>query len=56
MSLDISKLQIEDSAETTTQSMEDNNMPIEHEIECPRCHDIMILSSQFDRLCYQLRL
>jgi len=40
------------SAETTIQSMEDNNMPIEHEIECPLCHDIMILSSQFDRLCY----
>jgi hypothetical protein len=54
MSLDRSKLQNEDSTETETtiQSTEDNNMPIEHEIECPRCHDIMILSSQFDRLCY----
>ena len=52
MSLDRSKLQIEDSIETTIQSREDNNMPIEHEIECPRCHDNMILSSQFDRLCY----
>lgn len=25
---------------------------IDHEIECPRCHDIMILSSEFDRLGY----
>ena len=25
---------------------------IEHEIECPRCHDIMILQSEFDRFCY----
>jgi len=52
MSLDRSKLQIEDSTETTIQPREDNNMPIEYEIGCPRYHDIMILSSQFDRLCY----
>jgi acetyl-CoA carboxylase beta subunit len=25
---------------------------IEHEIECPRCHDIMTLSSDFDKLLY----
>jgi hypothetical protein len=25
---------------------------IEQEIECPRCYDIMILSSDFDRLGY----
>jgi late competence protein required for DNA uptake (superfamily II DNA/RNA helicase) len=25
---------------------------IETEIECPRCHDVMVLSSDFDRLCY----
>ena len=24
----------------------------DHEIECPRCHDVMILSSEFDRLGY----
>jgi hypothetical protein len=29
-----------------------NNLDLEQEIECPRCHDIMTLSSQFDRLCY----
>jgi hypothetical protein len=25
---------------------------IEQEIECPRCYDMMALSSDFDRLCY----
>jgi hypothetical protein len=25
---------------------------IEQDIECPRCHDIMTLSSNFDRLGY----
>ena len=24
----------------------------DREIECPRCHDVMILSSEFDRLGY----
>jgi ribosomal protein S27AE len=36
-----------------TANINDNkNIEIEHEIECPRCHDIMMLSSEFDRLCY----
>ena len=30
-----------------------NNLEVEHEIECPRCHDIMTLLSDFDRLCYR---
>ena len=25
---------------------------LEHEIECPRCNDIMTLSADFDSLCY----
>ena len=25
---------------------------LEQEIECPRCYDIMSLSSDFNRLCY----
>jgi hypothetical protein len=25
---------------------------IEREIECPRCHDVMTLSSDFDKLLY----
>ena len=29
-----------------------NNLEIEQELECPRCHDTMALCSDFDRLCY----
>jgi hypothetical protein len=25
---------------------------LEYEIECPRCYDVMTLSSEFDSLCY----
>jgi hypothetical protein len=31
---------------------EQTTTEIEHEIECPRCHDVMTLSSDFDRLLY----
>jgi hypothetical protein len=39
-------------SESLTQIAKNNNdnLGIEHEIECPRCHDIMTL--QFDRLGY----
>ena len=29
-----------------------NNLAIDLETECPRCHDIMTLCSDFDKLCY----
>jgi hypothetical protein len=29
-----------------------DNLSIVHEIECPRCHDTMILYSEFNNLCY----
>jgi hypothetical protein len=29
-----------------------NNLTIEQEIDCPRCHDTMALGSDFDRLGY----
>jgi hypothetical protein len=29
-----------------------NHLTIDQEIECPRCHDIMALYSDFDKLCY----
>jgi uncharacterized protein (DUF983 family) len=29
-----------------------DNLSIAHEIECPRCHDTMILHSEFNKLCY----
>jgi hypothetical protein len=39
--------------QSETADINDNkNIEIENEIECPRCHDIMTLSSEFDRLCY----
>jgi hypothetical protein len=28
------------------------NLSVEYEIECPRCHDVMTLQSDFDRFCY----
>jgi uncharacterized protein (DUF983 family) len=28
------------------------NMMIQQEIECPRCYDVMLLSSDFDKLLY----
>jgi hypothetical protein len=28
------------------------DVSIEQEIECPRCHDVMTLHSEFDRLGY----
>ena len=30
----------------------EEDISIEQEIECPRCHDIMTLHSEFDRLGY----
>lgn len=36
----------------TNEEKKNNNLDIEQEIECPRCHNIMMLSSEFDRLCY----
>jgi hypothetical protein len=29
-----------------------NKLGIGQEIECPRCHNIMTLCSDFDKLCY----
>jgi hypothetical protein len=40
------------SEQSKTIDINNKNIEIENEIECPRCHDIMTLSSEFDRLCY----
>ena len=29
-----------------------DNLTVDQEIECPRCHDIMTLFSDFGKLCY----
>jgi transposase-like protein len=47
----VNPLQIEEEKEDENKRMIYNNS-IEQEIECPRCHDIMALSSEFDRLSY----
>ena len=31
---------------------ESKNVAVDQEIECPRCHDIMTLHFDFDRICY----
>jgi Zn finger protein HypA/HybF involved in hydrogenase expression len=38
-------------AESTT-AKEEKVQFLEHEIECPRCHDSMLLYSEFDNLYY----
>jgi hypothetical protein len=36
----------------TKEANSNNNLGIEQEIDCPRCHDTMALCSDFDRLGY----
>jgi len=50
---EVQKEEISQPSESIIQIQEEkNNLGVEHEIECPRCHDIMILQSEFDRLGY----
>jgi Zn-finger nucleic acid-binding protein len=41
-------------AELESQEIEEEKttQDIEQEIDCPRCHDVMALSSEFDKLLY----
>lgn len=52
MLTEVQKEEISQPSDTITQVKEENNLGVEHEIECPRCHDIMTLQSEFDRLGY----
>lgn len=36
----------------TKEEKNNDNLEIEQEIECPRCHDIMTLCSEFERICF----
>ena len=36
----------------TKEDKKNDNLEVEQEIECPRCHDTMTLQSDFDRICY----
>ena len=38
--------------ETTQHIIQTKNVAVDQEIECPRCHDIMTLYSDFDRISY----
>ncbi len=49
---EVQKEEISQPSDDITQVEEKNNLGVEHEIECPRCHDIMTLQSEFDRLGY----
>ena len=44
----------EEEVELDSQVLEEEQTTkeIEQEIECPRCHDVMALSSDFDKLLY----
>ena len=48
----VQKEEISQPYESITQIEEKNNLSVEHEIECPRCHDIMTIQAEFDRLGY----
>ena len=44
--------QFEKAKEEIVSQIEEKDLSIEQEIECPRCHDVMTLHSEFDRLGY----
>ncbi len=47
--------QIQRKSAHTSQAKKWNNPSIDQEIECPSCHDIMTLCSDFDSFCYLCR-
>ncbi len=49
---EVQKEEFSQPSDTITQIEEKNNLGVEHEIDCPRCHDVMTLQSEFDRLGY----
>jgi cytochrome c-type biogenesis protein CcmH/NrfF len=49
------ELKVEKVMSASTTNKEEQEKPVqflEHEIECPRCHDNMMLCSDFDNLYY----
>jgi hypothetical protein len=46
-----SQLENADGKNPSTQ-IANTDLSMEQEIECPRCHDVMTLHSEFDRLGY----
>ena len=43
---------LEKADDKPSEQIERAGISIEQEIECPRCHDVMMLHSEFDRLGY----
>ena len=44
--------EFEKAEEEPISEVQEQDLAIEQEIECPRCHDVMTLHSKFDRLGY----
>jgi ribosomal protein S27AE len=44
--------EFEKAKEEPVSRIQEQDLSIEQEIECPRCHDVMTLHSEFDRLGY----
>ena len=42
--------EFEKAKEEPVSEVQKKDLSIEQEIECPRCHDVMTLHSEFDRL------
>ena len=47
-----SYLENADDKHSSGGQIQQEDITIEQEIECPRCHDVMTLHSEFDRLGY----
>jgi hypothetical protein len=43
---------LENAGDKPSEQIEKVDASIEQETECPRCHDVMTLHSEFDRLGY----
>ena len=53
MSIELISPEIElDVQEVEGEKEDKTTKDIEQEIECPRCYDVMTLSSEFDKLLY----
>jgi hypothetical protein len=51
MSIELASPEVELDAQEVEEENE-TTKNIEQEIECPRCYDVMVLSSDFDKLLY----
>jgi DNA-directed RNA polymerase subunit RPC12/RpoP len=52
MSIKLQSPEVEVELDSQVPEEEQTTKDIEQEIECPRCHDVMTLSFEFDKLLY----